>query len=96
MGLEFLNSRLAWPMALRKILLNRKNPDQFATEFQQLFFNRRLGRSDQFKLKFEKNQILMKQLYADIDKSLTSYQRSQIQNRLRSMASDLRGLSEDD
>lgn len=94
MGLEFLNSRLAWQQELQRVLMVRKNEDLFASRFQQLAVSRRLGRSELFQQKFDTNQTLLKALYADIDNSLTSYQRRQIQNRLHSLADDFVRLAE--
>ena len=80
-------------MRLKDVLQQRHDGDQFERMLNDLFANRGLGRSDQFKQKLDHNQQRLKQLYLDLDQSLSSDQRRHLINKLHAYAEDFRELS---
>jgi len=93
MGQDFLQSRFAWQSRLKEILQQRHTGEAFDQALFELFGNRRLGRPAGFNQKLKHNQNLLKQLYLDIDQSLTSRQRQRMINKLNGYADDFRELS---
>lgn len=93
MGKDFLQSRQAWQQQLQQILLRRKEPVYFEQALENLFANRRLGRTEEYKKKFKINEIHMKQLYLDLDATLTGEQRSRMMRKLKAYAEDFMELS---
>ncbi len=93
MGEEFLQSRQNWQLRLKDVLQQRHDGDQFERLLNDLFANRGLGRSDQFKQKLDHNQQRLKQLYLDLDQSLSPDQRRHLINKLHAYAEDFRELS---
>ncbi len=93
MGAEFIQSRLDWQARLKAALQKRQNTVAFETAVLELFAQRRMGRSDEYWERFEFNQQLIKQLYLDIDKTLSPSQRQRSIAKLNAYAQDFRELA---
>ncbi len=93
MGAEFIQSRLDWQARLKLALDKRDNETEFEQAVLELFAQRRMFRSESYWEKFEFNQQLLKQLYLDIDKSVTKSQRQSSIAKLNAYAQDFRELA---
>ncbi len=93
MGAEFIQSRLDWQARLKAALQKRQNTVAFEAAVLELFAQRRMGRSDEYWERFEFNQQLIKQLYLDIDKTLSPSQRQRSIAKLNAYAQDFRELA---
>lgn len=93
MGKDFLHSRQAWQKQFQQVLKRRREHAYLERSLQDLFSNRRLGMSEEYNKKYQFNESLLKQLYLDLDASLSSEQRSRMIRKLKSYAQDFRELS---
>lgn len=93
MGEEFIQSRVAWQQRLRHILQRRGERDYLQQALQEIFSTRRRIRTEEYEKKFRENETLLKQLYLQLDKSLTQKQRSRMITKLKNYAEDFRELS---
>ncbi|MDJ0831982.1 MAG: DUF6279 family lipoprotein [Gammaproteobacteria bacterium] len=93
MGAEFIQSRVDWQARLKLALQKRDNESEFEAAVLEIFAQRRMGRTDSYWNKFEFNQQLIKQLYLDIDQSLSESQRQRSIGKLNAYAQDFRELA---
>jgi hypothetical protein len=93
MGAEFIHARQVWQKRLHEILKRRREHDFLQPSLNEIFTNRRIGRTEQHQTKLKFNEMLLKRLYLDLHPSLSSLQRSHLVKKLKSYAADFRQLS---
>jgi hypothetical protein len=94
MGVEFIHARQVWQKRLHEILKRRKEHAFLQPSLNEIFTNRRIGRTEQHQTKLKFNEKLLKQLYLDLHPSLSSLQRNHLVKKLKSYAGDFRQLSQ--
>lgn len=94
MGAEYYKSRQNWQGKLKQILLQRDKKIFLEKNLLTLIKDRRKLRSEDFNTKYHANENLDKQLYLQLDRSLSSRQREYLVTRLRDIAHDFRDLAE--
>lgn len=93
MGAEFMQSRVAWQQRLRYIMQRRDERSYLEQALHEIFSTRRRIRTQEYEKKLRENENLLKQLYLQLDKSLTQKQRSRMISKLKNYAADFRELS---
>ena len=95
MGKVFLRSRLAWQNEVRQLLDQRDDRNQFAPALRQLLLRPLRREYPSAQAQYDDNRRLIRELYVDIDRSLSDEQRQLALRRLRSYAADFRELAAD-
>jgi hypothetical protein len=93
MGAEFLQSRIAWQQQLKDTLQRRDEHAYLERSLHQVFSRRGSLRTQEYVKKYEMNEVLLKQLYLQLDKSLSQNQRRRLIEKLEAYAEDFRELS---
>lgn len=92
LGAAFLETRQDWQEQLRKLLQQRDMPQGSREDLAGLLARRPRPTSGEARRKYDENIELLKQLYLDLDASLSSYQRNKLVAGLTSYADDFREL----
>lgn len=93
MGPEIEVARLAWQDEFKRVLALRADRAAYEAAFKKLISEPDFGRSEELKRKLAYNSDLAVKLYLELDKTLTSKQRSHMVKKLRSYADDFQLLS---
>jgi arsenate reductase-like glutaredoxin family protein len=93
LGEEFLQSRQKWQGELQALLQRDDRPGLARDQLVQLLANRPRPDGGEARRKYYANIELLKRLYLDLDRTLSSYQRSQLVRGLSSYADDFRELA---
>lgn len=93
MSTDFLASREQWQKELKRVLQRRDDRNYLQEALLDLFARRYSMRSTQYQEKFQYNELLLKSLYASLDRSLTTYQREHMITKFKDIADDFRYLS---
>ena len=95
MGEVFLSSRLTWQKEFQQLLDQRTDRDQFEPALRQLVLRPLQREYPAAQAQYDDNRRLIRELYVDIDRSLSTEQRQLALRRLRSYAADFRELAAD-
>ena len=93
MGPEFHEMQTRWLQEFRRVMTLRANRSEYKKAFLALLENREFGRSKAFKEKYERNQVLLRAFYLEMDRSLTEKQRSRALGKIGYYAKSFRTLA---